>query len=615
MPLPISLTLVPLHTKIVGPDGTPATGTISARIPHPLRDTTGNVVVGPTSITATLDSNGEATLQLPATDDPDITPSGWTYRLTIATDLWRDAFPIQVPIATAGTLELADVAPAVAVPTVVTYALASQLTGYATKEYVDSAAGTNLPLFNVDRYGALGDGTTDDYLAIRAAWDAMLASPAGGLLYFPRAAIYRISATPTRLGPTTDKAYALFPLPMIASEAGPLKRTFGVLGVGEAASVRTASSFGSEGNPAQIATASVLKVDYSTPFTWSASNGLPSVFGAPDADITGHPTDNTISNLHFKASGLIVRQPDNPSLCGMNLELVSTASLDNLRFDVASVLDDIPEPTRPTGAALLAPKSNNNVAVELGALVFEGHYTGVPFTEHVNCRSAIMLRCKIAVSNRRPCTHMGDLNRLKIEQCTFGFAGYDPAGTGPNLGVVPWYGGTVNNVSCNFEHFAYFGQTPWSYTPTQGCDFYAPNGGLSGRVYVFRVNSEPAPPGGIGIAPFGGSASVYVRAPLGGGLDFSDFGIYTASGGAAQRLLGTAPSNPPTTPPNAPTIGTATAGTESATVTFTPAGSGPTATGYTARAYRASDNALVGSHTGSASPLTVIGLTAGTPVY
>jgi hypothetical protein len=474
--------------------------------------------------------------------------------------------------------------------------------------------GILLPKFNVEdptyAGGAVGDGVTDDYPAIRAAWDAMLASPVGGVLFFPRVAVYRIAATSLRLGPSPDQAYALFPIPMIPSDDGPLKRVYGVVGAGIAAVVRTAASFGEESNPAQVLTSSTLFVDYAGSFSWSLSNGLPSVFGAPDADITGHATDNIISNLHWYASGLTVRQPDNPSLCGMNLELVSTCTVPDISFDVVSVLDDVVEPTRPTGIAMLAPKSNNNVAVHVGNFVAVGMYAGAPFTEHMHLESAEVLRCKIGFHNRRPCTHMGDAYRLKLEQCLYGFAGIDPAAPGahPNRGVVPWYGGTLNNVSCNFEDFGYLNLHPWQYTPANGAHFYAPRGGLSGRVYEFRVNSETPSP--IGVPPFGGSGSCYVYGPSGGGLTFSDFAIFTASAGAAERFLGRHP-----TPPRAPAVGViTTAGPQAVSVPFTASTAGAPADDYTVSVRRVSDDVEVGTSTGTTSPRTVTGL-PNVPVY
>lgn len=71
------------------------------------------------------------------------------------------------------------------------------------------------------------------------------------------------------------------------------------------------------------------------------------------------------------------------------------------------------------------------------------------------------------------------------------------------------------------------------------------------------------------------------------------------------------------TAPGAPTIGTITAGDGSVTVPFTaPASNGGAAiTAYPVSVYKASDNTLVASVTGAASPITVTGVPGGTPVY
>jgi hypothetical protein len=71
------------------------------------------------------------------------------------------------------------------------------------------------------------------------------------------------------------------------------------------------------------------------------------------------------------------------------------------------------------------------------------------------------------------------------------------------------------------------------------------------------------------------------------------------------------------TAPGAPTIGTVTAGDASASVAFTAPSSngGATITGYTVTAYKASDNTVVTTATGTTSPINVTGLTNGVGVY
>jgi hypothetical protein len=417
----------------------------------------------------------------------------------------------------------------------------------ATKAYVDTAVAegggtgggaTRPDWFNVEDYGAVGDGVTDDYEAIRAAWDAMLANedddgnPLGGYVHFPRVRTYRVVATPERLTPTADGARALFPLPMRSRALD--KVAYGVLGVGDAFVVRTADL---GGEPGQVRTASVLQVDYDTPFTWDAETGLPCVIGAPDVDVTGAAESNIFSNLHFSVDELIIRQPDNPSLCAVNLEQASTVRIGALRIDVAPVLDLASEPTHPTSGALLLPRSNNNVAVLVDRLIVEGHYAGAPLTEHGHLRDVIALRCKIAVHTRRPNSHHGEADSLKIEQCPNWISGWDPTAEGPDGGVVAVHGWTGYLRKVAGEDYAYNGAREWLYAPVSGVHINDPDGVLSGTIaYFTRVNSEPPAPTGIGIGSGGSSSTLYVRGP--GGTTASPIAIYGINHtAAATRML------------------------------------------------------------------------------
>ncbi len=124
MPWPTALTAITIHGKIVAADSsqTPATGTVRFQMPYALMDAGDNVIVGPQMLVATLDALGEFTIALPATNDPDISPSGWTYRVTVNTSVWKQTFFIEVPY-DGGALEFSDIAPAVTPPVVQTYSL------------------------------------------------------------------------------------------------------------------------------------------------------------------------------------------------------------------------------------------------------------------------------------------------------------------------------------------------------------------------------------------------------------------------------------------------------------------------------------------------------------
>lgn len=125
MPWPPALTVRTVHIKIVDTDvlQTPAVGTVTFERPYELRDAADSLILGnaiPTTVT--LDANGEATLELPTVDDPDISPQNWTYRVIVDTDVYQRTFRAAVP-AGVGVLEFDTMAPAVTPPPLIVYAL------------------------------------------------------------------------------------------------------------------------------------------------------------------------------------------------------------------------------------------------------------------------------------------------------------------------------------------------------------------------------------------------------------------------------------------------------------------------------------------------------------
>lgn len=114
MPLPVGLSTVTVTGTYKHPDGTPMTGKLLFT-PEPAILTSGaygTLLLG--TIEAALDVNGAVTVALLATDDADVTPVGWTYRVQ---ERWHDApgrsYPLSLPAA-APAVDLADVAPTAA---------------------------------------------------------------------------------------------------------------------------------------------------------------------------------------------------------------------------------------------------------------------------------------------------------------------------------------------------------------------------------------------------------------------------------------------------------------------------------------------------------------------
>src|SRR5688572_4192759 len=125
MPWPSALTIITLAGDIVSPDEdqTPGQGIITFHMPYPLSISADDVIVAPQPISANV-VNGAFSVELHATDDPDVSPSGWTYRMVVNTDVYKDRYEIEVPYdSPGGTLRLEDVAPAITPTAVSTYSL------------------------------------------------------------------------------------------------------------------------------------------------------------------------------------------------------------------------------------------------------------------------------------------------------------------------------------------------------------------------------------------------------------------------------------------------------------------------------------------------------------
>lgn len=367
--------------------------------------------------------------------------------------------------------------------------------------------------FSPADHGAVGDGVVDDYVAVKAAWDAMWAwlqefpnQQNHANFYIPPDKHYRVDTSIGSRLLTAGQARAVLPIPMIP-RTGWTKKTVRIIGGGEHYIVRAADLGSDPELMEQVDPGSVLFFDSgATVHTWSALLGLPCAIGATDADMTDFE-GNSFSNVHVTLQDVTIRQNDNPSLCSANLEQISTARAERVRFDVESVLDAVPLCTHPTGAALLMPRSNNNVAISLDKIVFEGMHTGVPLTEHGSYQDLIALRCTIGIANRRPNSHHSLVQMLKVEQCPYGLAGYDPSTTG----VRTAYGWTGEIVFLDFEDYdGAAHDMPEIYTPIYPHQhFWDDNDVVTAHVKMNRVNSASGSPNGV--PPYGDTATAYVR--------------------------------------------------------------------------------------------------------
>lgn len=116
MPLPAGITPTTVTMSFVGDDGTPATGTVSFTPSKAtwVDDDTDKVILLPVPVVGTLDTEGNATVQLVPTDSTAISPKGWTYDVVINVRVGTFAFTQSYAVgvtSTPSTVDLTDLEP------------------------------------------------------------------------------------------------------------------------------------------------------------------------------------------------------------------------------------------------------------------------------------------------------------------------------------------------------------------------------------------------------------------------------------------------------------------------------------------------------------------------
>lgn len=141
----MSRTVTGTYTK---PDGSPERGKLLFSPSVVIHSTDEVILPNPSHVK--LDSNGQFSITLECTTDPSWSPSGWTWKVVERIEGGR-TFYFELPAG--GTVDLATLNPLTEAPVV--------YEGISTDPHSGEV--------NVLDHGAVGDGTTDDTVAIRAA--------------------------------------------------------------------------------------------------------------------------------------------------------------------------------------------------------------------------------------------------------------------------------------------------------------------------------------------------------------------------------------------------------------------------------------------------------------
>jgi len=154
MALASSLTTVTVNGNYVDYEGNAIQGQVRFTLNEVLRNGTDDQMVAPSSIVVAL-SSGAFSVNLPATNDPDIVPNPFTYTVEESFPGGR-SYTISIPYDSAGSLDLADLSPT---PTL-------------SENYVQAIDQTtwNSLESDIDTLDSLINQTTDKFLASGKYW-------------------------------------------------------------------------------------------------------------------------------------------------------------------------------------------------------------------------------------------------------------------------------------------------------------------------------------------------------------------------------------------------------------------------------------------------------------
>jgi hypothetical protein len=132
MPTVADLNLITLHGELLMDDGTPAAGTVTITLPRSikaLRDAASEKVIFPKKKVIPLEDDGTFSHDIPATNDPDVSPTGFAYHIAVNVvgaegGTWEFDAEIDVN-APGGSIDIATLSPSQSIAPNVTFVLQS----------------------------------------------------------------------------------------------------------------------------------------------------------------------------------------------------------------------------------------------------------------------------------------------------------------------------------------------------------------------------------------------------------------------------------------------------------------------------------------------------------
>lgn len=258
--------------------------------------------------------------------------------------------------------------------------------------------------FNVKKYGAKGDGFTDDTQAIQKAINA--AAKDGGTVFFPKG-IYNIS------GPIIDSVNGYECMSQLYIPHVAIDNPKNIIFRGEFAPEFEMQAI-TYMNPSR--NGAIL---YSSLISDNPQHAVIAMQKGPEGDwAQWNYLTPSFKDIGIRTCTMTDSIPIINSLNAINLSLATKCLLDNVLIDTNCPLSVSINPELAKSIGLITPGVNNHALISIGLVRVAGYACGIKFSEHFVGKDVQVVGCHIGMLSES-CHHSSSIQTLEIECCNY----------------------------------------------------------------------------------------------------------------------------------------------------------------------------------------------------